>query len=541
MRGTDKEVASSRGWLTLRRAATLLLAVAIASPLFFILVTAPTVQPTGAADTGIQKIKHVIMISQENRSFDSYFGTYPGANGIPMTAGVPTACVPDPNAGVCQRPYVDHHDNSVGGPHAAANHVNDVNGGAMDGYISESERSHCSAPENPQCGDYPIDVMGYHVQSDIPNYWKYAQQFVLQDRMFEPNSSWSLPSHLFQVSGWSALCADHTVGSCKATGAIPNTKPYIFAWTDLTYLLHKQNVSWGYYVVEGTEPDCQDDAALSCAPVRQAPSTPGIWNPLPSFDTVKNNGQLGNIKSIDSFYSAAKAGTLPAVSWVVPSDDVSEHPYSGVRAGQSFVTSLVNAVMSSPNWSSTAIFINWDDWGGFYDHVKPPVVDPAGYGLRVPGLLISPYAKKGFIDHQTLSFDAYLKFVEDIFLGGQRLDPANDGRPDPRPTVRENVAILGNLASEFDFTQAPRPPVLLPVHPQSTLSATVPFHAIQPVATAGTGSATGSATLRWSWQRRSGNPGGSPITGFVIRPFRNGVAQPVRTFSATGTTTSRVI
>ncbi|MDQ1508213.1 MAG: large repetitive protein, partial [Actinomycetota bacterium] len=115
--------------------------------------------------------------------------------------------------------------------------------------------------------------------------------------------------------------------------------------------------------------------------------------------------------------------------------------------------------------------------------------------------------------------------------------PATDGRPDPRPTVRENVAILGNLVSEFDFTQAPRAPLVLPVHPQTTLTATVPFHPIKPTATAG----TGSATLRWSWQTRSGNPGGSPITGYVIRPFRNGVAQPARTFSATGSTTSRVV
>jgi len=114
--------------------------------------------------------------------------------------------------------------------------------------------------------------------------------------------------------------------------------------------------------------------------------------------------------------------------------------------------------------------LSWDDWGGFYDHVVPPVVDANGYGLRVPGLLISPYAKRGYIDHQVLSFDAYVKFIEDVFLGGQRLDPATDGRPDPRITVRENVKLLGDLAAEFDFTQAPRPPEPLPVHPRTTLT-----------------------------------------------------------------------
>jgi len=121
--------------------------------------------------------------------------------------------------------------------------------------------------------------------------------------------------------------------------------------------------------------------------------------------------------------------------------------------------------MKGPGWDSTAIFLAWDDWGGFYDNVVPPAVDADGYGLRVPALVISPYARKGYIDHQTLSFDAYNKFIEDDFLGGQRLDPATDGRPDRRPTVRENVPVLGNLVQDFDFSQPPQPPVLLPTHP----------------------------------------------------------------------------
>ena len=121
--------------------------------------------------------------------------------------------------------------------------------------------------------------------------------------------------------------------------------------------------------------------------------------------------------------------------------------------------------MQSPDWNSTAIFLSWDDWGGFYDHVVPPAVDQNGYGMRVPGLVISPTPARGFIDHQILSHDAYNKFIEDDFLGGQRLDPATDGRPDPRPDVREANPLLGNLAADFDFNQTPRPPVILPVHP----------------------------------------------------------------------------
>jgi phospholipase C len=194
-----------------------------------------------------------------------------------------------------------------------------------------------------------------------------------------------------------------------------------------------------------------------------------LWNPLPWFTTVRQDRQLNNIQALDQFYSDAKNGTLPAVSWITPTDVNSEHAPALVSAGQSYVTGLINSAMQGPEWDSTAIFLAWDDWGGFYDHVVPPVVDHNGYGLRVPGLVISPYARRGYIDHQTLSFDAYAKFIEDDFLGGQRLDPATDGRPDPRPTVRENVPQLGNLASDFDFSQPPRPPLLLPVHPQTDL------------------------------------------------------------------------
>ena len=152
---------------------------------------------------------------------------------------------------------------------------------------------------------------------------------------------------------------------------------------------------------------------------------------------------------------------------MVPDDAHSEHPPAPISAGQAHVTRLVDAVMRSRDWSSTAIFVAWDDWGGFYDHVAPPRVDRNGYGLRVPALVISPYARAGYIDHQTLSFDAYAKFIEDDFLGGQRLDPRNSGRPDPRPTVRENVPQLGDLRADFDFSRPPRPSMLLPPYPRS--------------------------------------------------------------------------
>jgi phospholipase C len=431
---------------------------------------------------GLHKIKHVVVIMQENRSFDSYFGTYPGADGIP--AGV---CVPDPMSGSCVTPFHNSADQNFGGPHGAAAASADIDGGRMDGFVAQAEKGAGCSSDDPACSPCQqqnlaqavqskcVDVMGYHDAREIPNYWSYAHDYVLQDHMFEPNASWSLPAALYKVSEWSANCTD-PLDPFSCRGALENPNPdggftapndgqLHYAWTDMTYLLHKAGVSWGYYVFKGTEPDCENDSASTCAPVQQGPQTPGIWNPLPSFTDVSQDGQLGNIQSLQSFFVNAANGTLPAVSWIDPSGTVSEHPPSLVSAGQTYVTGVVNAIMRSPDWSSTAIFLSWDDWGGFYDHVVPPVADRNGLGLRVPGIVISPYSRHGFIDHQILSHDVYNKFIEDDFLGGARLDPRTDGRPDPRPTVREANPLLGNLVADFNFAQQPRAPLTLPVHP----------------------------------------------------------------------------
>ena len=423
---------------------------------------------------GIQKIRHIIVIMQENRSFDSYFGTYPGVNGIPMRNGAPYQCVNDPATSKCVLPYHDSNDVNHGGPHTARDASLDVDNGRMDGFIGRAEAGgvRCKGMNtDPRClGSQSPDVMGYHDRRELANYWSYADDFVLQDAMFEPNASWSLPEHLFMVSEWSAKCSvKDDPSSCVDALQAPDSparrlnRPFKapnYAWTDLTYLLHKHNVDWAYYIFAGTEPDTED-GTMAGRQGHQDPRTPGIWNPLPFFTTVRQDGELGKIKSVDEFYKAAQAGTLPAVSWVCPNGKVSEHPPASVSEGQAYVTKLVNAVMRGPDWNSTAIFLTWDDWGGFYDHVVPPVVDENGYGLRVPGLVISPYAKRGFIDDQTLSFDAYVKFIEDDFLGGERIDPKTDGRPDPRPDVRETQPILGDLRKDFDFTRAPRAPVVL--------------------------------------------------------------------------------
>ena len=438
-------------------------------------------------DQGIHKIKHVVVIMQENRSFDSYFGTYPGADGIPMHNGRPDVCVPDPHTGLCKVPYHDQRDVNGGGPHEAAAFTADVDHGKMDGFVGSAQkaRKNCSASNNPYCGGTSgkaTDVLGYHDGRDIPNYWAYAKNFVLQDHMFEPNASWSLPAHMFLVSEWSANCAvlmdpfscenslnQNTSSTLPVKNTYTESWPSLhYDWTDLTYLLYQHNISWRYYLDQGAQPDC-DEGQMACAPKQQTPYVPSIWNPLPAFDTVHLDGQTGNVVPINDLYDDAAAGNLPAVSWVMPNGRDSEHPPARVSTGQSYVTHIINSIMRSPDWPSTAIFLAWDDWGGFYDHVPPPRIDVNGYGIRVPGIVISPYARTGFIDHQTLSFDAYVKFIEDDFVDSQRLDPNTDGRPDPRTDVREDEPILGDLINDFNFDQPPRPPMLLPVHPQTDL------------------------------------------------------------------------
>jgi phospholipase C len=430
----------------------------------------PAAAPATPAE-GIHNIQHVVMVMQENRAFDNYFGTYPGANGIP-----PGVCIPDPAHKTCGRPYHNPKDENVGGPHGTESATLDIDGGKMDGFIAVAQGPQKCSPNGADCRACSetqltkcIDVMGYHDAREIPNYWTYAQNYVLTDNMFASGASWSVPEHLFLVSGWSARCEGlHNPLECVETLSAERPGDATYEWTDITYLLNKANVSWRYFLFEGTEPDCASDESITCTPGSQSPQTPGIWNPLRSFEDVKQDGQLGNIQSISNYYTDVqqqKTCGLPNVSWVIPNSSVSEHPPGLISKGQAYVTSVINAVMRSPCWNTTAIFLSWDDWGGFYDHVVPPVVSKAGYGIRVPGLVISPYAKTGVIDHQQLSHDAFLKFIEDDFLSGARLNPKTDGRPDGRTVVREEVPGLGNLVSDFNFNQTPRPPLLLNPHP----------------------------------------------------------------------------
>ncbi len=438
-----------------------------------------TPAPAGAETPGIETIDHFIFLVQENRSFDHYFGTYPGANGIPRRAdGSFKVCVPDKfQGGKCVRPYVSRSFDQNGGPHEHDDSVRDVNGGKMDGFIRslKPRKGFCwTEPDLPYCDTFlgpqgQPDVMSTLGRRTIPNYWRYADRFTLHDRMFAPVDSWTLPAHLFLVSGWSAYCPDTTdpmscrtdINLSEKTRRWDYGEEPIYAWTDVTWLMDEQGVEWAYYVGNDS---CWDDPP--CGPnTRKGYETSYSRNPLPGFTSFWNGERADDIRDnvlpVDRFRSQAKNGTLPSVSWIAPTSNVSDHPAGGstTRTAMAYVTRLINTAMQGPDWGSTAIFLVWDDWGGFYDHLEPPRVDNMGYGLRVPSLVISPYAKRGFVDSRLYTFDSYLKLIEDRFLGGERLDPATLSRPDGRKHVRENIA--KDLLNSFDFTQEPLPPLLL--------------------------------------------------------------------------------
>jgi uncharacterized protein (TIGR03437 family) len=368
-----------------------------------------------AAPPGLEKIQHFVFIMQENRSFDHYFGTYPGAEGLP-----PNVCVPNPAGGPCIAPFHDTQAVNQGGAHNWANALNCIDGGLMDGYIKGAVGP-------------PGDVMGWHDYHELSNYWNYAQLYVLQDRLFESITSYSLPAHLYMLAAQS--------GGYIGTG---QPKPVSYAFAEITQLLTSGKIDWRYYVNRGKTAGAADGGV---ADVDSDETTYTFWNPLPAFPAVANDpNQFSRLTNATQFYTDAQNGTLPQVSWVIPNSDLSEHPPGSIATGMNYVTGLVNAVMSSPLWNTTAIFIAWDDWGGFYDHVDPPQVDQYGLGIRVPGLVISPYSRQGYVDHKTYSFESWLKTIEERF----GVIPM---------TGRDNTA--NDMSDAFDFTQQPRTPVML--------------------------------------------------------------------------------
>jgi phospholipase C len=263
-----------------------------------------------------------------------------------------------------------------------------------------------------------VDTMGYYDGTDIPNHWAYAQHFTLCDHFFSSLAGPSLPNHLYMVAAQSGGVVDN----------LKNPPTGGFNFPTMAELLGAHQVGWKYYI--GMDPQAFH-----------------LWNPLAGFKSFMSSQELrSHLVSSDQYFRDLRDGTLPAVAWIVPNFDESEHPPADIQVGMWYVTDLVNALMKSPYWQNTALVITWDDYGGFYDHVAPPQVDQYGLGPRVPALIVSPYAHAGFVDHTPYEFCSVLHFIEDQF----KLPPL---------TARDHQA--NDLGMTLDPAQRPLAPFLI--------------------------------------------------------------------------------
>ena len=349
-------------------------------------------------------------------------GTVPLINGVPMT--------PNQRAAQMLKAYDADEDGKLN----AEELVNVLRNGGRETPGAEAVTAGQLPTEHltaPPAGPTPVwvrNTLSYYDWHEIPNYWDYARRYTLCDRFFSSVDGPSEPNHLYTVAAQSG-------------GLVNNPPPNIggqdgvYTFPTMAELLQKTGVSWKYY----------DEKA--------DPHKHSLWNPLPGFKAFQSSPELmSHLVGLTEFYHDAKAGTLPQVCWIVPTARDSEHPPADSARGMRHVTDLINAIMSGPNWKDTAIVLTWDDFGGFYDHVMPPNVDEYGYGPRVPTLVISPYARPGYICHSTFDFTSPLKLIEEKFS----LQP-----------LASRDASAKDMLDCFDFQQQPLAPDVITL--QTTL------------------------------------------------------------------------
>lgn len=380
-----------------------------------------------ATPPGLDKIKHIVFLVKENRSFDNLFGRYPGADGARwgyLANGKSTPLGPGMDVTV---PDIGHD-------YFAA--VTAINKGKMNNfdaligaYINGVHRSYTSF--------YPDQIAAYYA---------YARHFVLADHFFSSVSSSSFSNHLYTIgtdttnsvgtplspvpviTGWGCdSIAGSTVDSIGKNGVHQKISP-CYTWPTIADQLLAKHISWTYYA----------------PPSHQSGY---IWSSFDAIDKVRNSSLwYSNVAQTSSFFADVQKGTLPAVSWLINDTPHSDHPLGGsISAGENMTVREINAIMRSPLWNQTAIFLVWDDFGGFYDHVPPPVVDAVGWGPRVGALVISPYARQGMIDHTPATFSSLLAFTE------ARFGLAPTGTRDSQAAA---------LLEAFDFNQAPLKPFI---------------------------------------------------------------------------------
>ena len=381
--------------------------------------------PKGAQTGDITVIQHIIFIIKENRSFDNYFGQYPGANGA--TSGtastgqvIPLRHTPD------QVLDIDHEWVAA----LAA-----VDGGKMDGFDL--------IPFGDENGQY----MAYSqlTQADIPNYYSYAQHFVLADQMFSSVHGDSFENHLYIIAAQDGGVITQKVGAPSSSkwgcDAAPDFLLQAFGGTDgviseifpcfdfqtLADNLDSAGINWKYYAPSEGQPGY-------------------VYSTYDEINHIRNTSLWAEHVVPDTqFATDAADGNLPAVSWLVTGPD-NEHPPGSSCQGENWTVQQLNTLMQGPDWSTSAVFLTWDDFGGFYDHVAPPPIDVYGLGPRVPLLIISPYAQAGYISHTQYEYASVLKFIEDDF---------------GLPPLTDRDANANDTTDSFNFSQTPLAPLIL--------------------------------------------------------------------------------
>ena len=379
-----------------------------------------TVRTRRAVDPGLANIEHIVFIVKENRTFDNYFGTFPGADGA-TTGTISTGEVIDLGHTPDRTPRdIDHSFNGA---------VRAIDNGAMDRFDMLNG-----------CAD--LLCMTQLTEDDIPNYFALARYFTLADAMFSSLTGPSFPNHLYTIAGQSGRAISNPSNSSGRWGCDSpansrtmllnddGTRSNVFPCFDFPTLadsLDAAGISWRYYAPN--------------------PGQSGyIWSAYNGINHIRFGDDWANVVPPTQFVTDALSGNLPAVSWIVVGSGLSEHPPASSCLGENWTVQQLNAVMQGPDWNSTAVFLTWDDFGGFYDHVAPPVPDIFGFGPRVPLLIISPYAISGAISHTVYEFSSLLKFAEQRF----GLDPLTD-----------RDAQANDMLDSFDFSQDPLPPLIL--------------------------------------------------------------------------------
>ena len=383
----------------------------------------PSVRGTSGSPS---PIKHVVVIIQENRSFDNIFAGYPGADAPMVGYGPNRVQIP-----LQQTTF----SSTINLEHTLQNGLKDYDNGKMDGFVYANVMH-----------KYPNAAYVYLERESVAPYWTLARQYVLADRMFPTEWGASFTAHLDLIAGTTLL--NPTLAEADLPSALPwscDAPPgtVTTTWTS-TKVYDQDGGPFPCFTQFETMADTLDAAHVTWKYYAPAVGNSGNeeWSSFAAISAVRYGPDWKNVVTPETtVLTDAEAGNLPAVSWVIPDLKNSDHPGNGSDTGPSWVASVVNAIGESEDWKSTAIVIVWDDWGGFYDNVRPPQLDFLGLSIRVPCLIVSPYAKKGYVSHTRYEFGSILKFIEQTF-GLQSLGATD---------VRAN-----SIGDSFEFASTPR-------------------------------------------------------------------------------------